>query len=439
LMFVLIFSALALSMMTISGTNVQLASNHHNIDGALSSAQSGQEVVRYWLSQVLFPSSTKQADYFSAVIAALKTDLTSAKITNVVVQDDGSIGTVMLDSTAGLTFDAQLKMIDVNTVQARVTGHSGGIARTIRTQYNIQPYVFPIFNYGLATKGPINFPGNPTITAVNAAWEADVFVESLNNSIAMLSIGNVNFDGDIKIGNPAGTVDFESAVQIAGDYGQTAIDNHVSSGNDSPQFPVPDVNLFTAYATGPVVDSSWDLSKGITLTNATIKAGTNPDFQGTVTVNGVLFIQSPNKVTFGSNMQLNGILVANGDVINPDPSSRRIDILGNFASGPYPSDPQFDAIRNQIGTSIIAPGFFVTFGGNFSTLEGVVAASGLYFSGNVNAQVKGSLINYSNSPTVIEGNAVMNFDRANSTKIPAGFDLYRELDYVPASYAESAL
>jgi PilX N-terminal len=441
LMFVLIFSALAISMMTISGTNVQLASNHHNIDGALAAAQSGQEVVRYWLSQVLFPSSTLEANYFSAVITALKSDLTNSKITNVVVQDDGSIGTVVLDSKAGLTFDAQLK-IDPNqptTMQTRITGHSGGIARTIRTMYNIQPYVFPIFNYGLATKGPINFPGNPTITAVNAAWEADVFVESLNNSIAMLSIGNLNFDGNVLIGNPAANVDFESAVQIAGDFGQTAIDNHVSSGNDSPQFPVPDVNLFTAYATGPVVDSSWDLSKGITLTNSTIKAGTNPVFQGTVTVNGVLVIQSPNKVTFGSNVQLNGILVADGDVINPDPSSRRIDILGNFASGPYPSDPQFDAIRSEIGTSILAPGFFVTFGGNFSTLEGVVAASGLYFSGNVNAQVKGSLINYSNSPTVIEGNATMNFDRAGSTKIPAGFDLYRELDYVPASYAESAL
>jgi hypothetical protein len=33
----------------------------------------------------------------------------------------------------------------------------------------------------------------------------------------------------------------------------------------------------------------------------------------------------------------------------------------------------------------------------------------------------------------------MNFDRVGSTKIPAGFDLYRELDYNPVSYSESAL
>jgi hypothetical protein len=31
----------------------------------------------------------------------------------------------------------------------------------------------------------------------------------------------------------------------------------------------------------------------------------------------------------------------------------------------------------------------------------------------------------------------MNFDRANSVEIPAGFDLYRELDYEPSLYCEA--
>lgn len=440
MMFVLIFSALAIGMMTMSGTNVQLASNHHNINTAFVAAQSGQDVIRYWLSRVLFSSSTPPASYFSTIVSELKNDLIANGVTNVSVQNDGSIGTVMLDSTTGQNFDARIQITSQPTIlQTRVTGHSGDITRTITVLFNIQPYVFPIFNFGLATKGPLNFPGNPTITAVNAAWEADVFVESASNPMAVLVSGNTNFDGNINIGNPAANVDFQGDVLIAGDHGQTAIDNHVSIGMDSPEFPVPDVDRFRAYATGPVVDGSTDLSKGMTLTNATIKAGTNPVFQGTVTVQEVLFIESPNKVTFGRNVALQGVMVADGDVINPDPASRRIDILGNFASQPYPNDPQFDAIRNEIGTSIIAPGFFMTFGGNFSTLEGVVAVSGVHFSGNVNAQIKGSIINYSNSPTVVEGNATMNFDRAGGTKIPAGFDLYRELDYNPASYSESSL
>lgn len=442
MMFVLIFSALAISMMTMSGTNIQLASNHHNVNNALVAAQSGQEVIRYWLSRVRFSSSTPQANYFATIVAGLKDDLSDKGITNVVLQNDGSIEAVALNSNTGLTFDGQMS-IDLSQsppkLQTRVTGHSGDIARTITILYNIQPYVFPIFNFGLATKGPVNFPGNPTITAVNAAWEADIFIESATNPIAMLTIGNLNFAGEVNIGNPTANVDFQRDVIIAGDHGQAAIDNHVSIGNDSPEFPVPDTERFRAYATGPLITSSTDLSKGMTLINATIKSGTNPVFQQSVIVQGVLFIESPNRVTFARNMALQGLIVADGDVINADPASRRIDFMGNFASGPYPSDPQFDALRAEEGTSILAPGFFTTFGGNFSTLEGVVAVSGAHFSGNVNAQIKGSIINYSNSPTVVEGNAVMNFNRAGSTKIPAGFDLCRELDYVPTSYAESAL
>lgn len=441
LMFVLVFSALAISMMTMSGTNVQLASNHHNVNNALTAAQSGQEVVRYWLSRVLFSSSTPQANYFSAIVAGIKTDLSTNGITNVTLQNDGTIGAVTLNSNPGLTFDGHIQ-IDPNqptVLRTRVTGHSGDIARTITILYSIQPYKFPIFNFGLATKGPVNFPGNPTITAVNSSWEADIFIESASNPIAMLSIGNLNFDGNINIGNAAANVDFQAAVQIAGEFGQPAIDNHVSIGNDSPEFPVPDVDRFRAYATGPVITSSTDFSKGMTLVNAKIAAGTNPVFLQSVIINGILFIESPNKVTFTRNVALNGLIAADGDVNNPDPAVNRIDFQGNFASGPYPADPMFDVMREEEGTSILAPGFFTSFSGNFSALEGVVAVSGAHFSGNVNAQIKGSIINYSNSPTVVEGNAVMNFNRAGSTKIPAGFDLYRELDYVPTSYAESAL
>ncbi|MHC4557022.1 MAG: pilus assembly PilX N-terminal domain-containing protein [Planctomycetota bacterium] len=441
MIFVLIFSALAISMVTLSGTNVQLASNHHNINAALAAAQSGQEVMRYWFSRVLIASSTAPSDYLSTIVYALQNDLKDNSISNVTLNDDGSIVSVMLNSTTGLNFDSQLiiNACQPTILQSRVTGYSGGISRTITIEYDIKPYEFPIFNFGLATKGPLNFPGNPAITAANSAWEADMFVESSGSAIAVQVIGNTNFDGDVNIGSSTANVDLQGDVQIAGEHDQAAIDNHVFIGMDSPEFPVPDTERFIQYATGDLVDSSTDLSKGITLTNATVKGGTNPVFEGSVTIKGILFIESPNKVTFGNNVALQGIIVADGDVHNPDPGTNSIDILGNFASQPYPCGMEFDAIRQEEGSSIVAPGFYTTFSGNFSTLEGVVAVSGIHFSGNMNAQIKGTIINYSDSPTLVEGNATMNFDRADSTKTPAGFDLYRELDYVPCSYSESSL
>lgn len=441
MIFVVVFSALAISMATVSGNNIQIASNHQNLNAALAAAQSGHEVVRYLLSRVLISSSTPESQYFSEIITAVRDDLTNNGISGVTVATDGTITTVTLDSTTGRSFDGQIQ-VDAGqptVMEVSVTGRSGQALRTITTTYNIEPYEFPIFNYGLATKGPLNFPGNPTIIAVNEAWEADVFVESSGSLIAMEVGGNLNFDGDISIGNPAANVDFGGGVQIAGEFGDAAIDNHVTIGMDSPEFPTPDIDRFLQYATGDVIDSSTDLSNGITLINATIEAGTNPVFAGTATIQGILFIESPNVVTFERNVSLQGLIVADGDLENPDTSANRIDILGNFASQGYPSGAEFDAIRQEEGSSIVAPGFAATFAGNFSALEGVVAVSGADFTGNMSAQIKGTIINYSDTATIVLGNATMNFDRAGSVKIPAGFDLYRELNYEPASYSEAGI
>lgn len=441
MIFILIFSALAVSMASMSGTNVQLASNHHHMNAALAAAQSGQEVVRYWLSNVLISSSTLPCQYLSAITTALKNNLNDNGVSNITVGTDGSIPTVVLDSEKGQSFDGQIRVnsSDPTILQCRVTGYSSTMSRTITVEYSIQPYEFPIFNYGLATKGPLNFPGNPTVTAVNSAWEADMFVESSGSATAVHVGGNTNFDGEVNIGSASSNVDFVGAVQIAGETGQTAIDNHVHIGMSSPEFPAPDTDRFIPYATGGIIDSSTDLSANNILVNCSIAAGTNPVFPKSVTIQGILFIESPNRVTFSNNVALEGIIVAGGEVLNSDPSSRRIDFLGNFSSGPYPSGAEFDAIRQEEGSSIIAPGFYTTFGGNFSTLEGVVAVSGASFTGNMNAQIKGTIINYSNSPTLVEGNVTMNFNRVGSTKTPAGFDLYRELDYDPSTYSEASI
>ncbi len=134
-------------------------------------------------------------------------------------------------------------------------------------------------------------------------------------------------------------------------------------------------------------------------------------------------------------MSLAGLIVAQGDAQNPGTDS--ISFQGNFASGPYPSGAQFDAIRSQVGSSILTPGFGVSFTGNFSSVNGVLAANDLYFSGNASAVVKGTMISYSSNPTRVEGNISMDFDRASAVEIPAGFDLLRVLEYDPTSYAMS--
>ena len=439
MIFVLIFSALAVSMAAMSGTNAQLASNQHKVDCALGSASSGLEVQRHWLTPVTMESSTLPANYFSTIIDTLQYDLDANSISNITLEDDGTILPVSLDSTTGQTFTGQMRISDSNSsvLEVFAIGGDAQITRTIKVEFDIEPYKYPIFNYGLATKGPLSYTGNPTTTGVNSTWEADIYIESTGSTTALSVGGNTNFDGNIMIGNPDAEASFGGDILIDGDHNQDAIDNHVFTGVDPVEFPEPDTARFTPYATGDTIDSSSDLSKGMTLVNATIEAGTNPTFEKGVIIQGILLIESPNVVIF-DNVALQGIIVAEGD-ITADPVTDRIDVMGNFASGPYPSGAEFDAIRQEVGASIVAPGFAMSFQGNFSTLEGVVAVSGIHFSGNVAAQVKGTIINYSDQPMVVEGNATMNFDREASTKVPAGFDTHRVLTYKPSSYDEVAL
>jgi len=57
MIFVLIFSALAVSMASLSGNNIQIASNQHKVNSALSAAHSGLECGKYVVATVILEST----------------------------------------------------------------------------------------------------------------------------------------------------------------------------------------------------------------------------------------------------------------------------------------------------------------------------------------------------------------------------------------------
>ena len=436
MIFVLIFSALAVSMATMTGANLQLADNQHKVNYAFANAESGLEVTGYWLRDILIASSTAPSDFVTTIAYLVQDDLIANDISNFTIDDNGFIPAVALDSATGQEFSGQIQMHPSNpdTIEVTITGRCNETTRKVKVNYNIIPYEHPIFDYGLATKGPVHFPRNPTIRGLNSADEADIYIESHSDDLALLISGNTNFDGDIYIGNANANVDLQGDVLIAGEHGETAIENHVTIGADPVDFPTPDIEHFLPYATGDTIDSSTDTTNSMTLTNATIAAGTNPCFEGNVRIEGVLFVQSPNKIVFNSNVDIRGIIIADGDVDNPEPGTNSMTFLGNFESGPLPDSSEFDVLRSETGSCLLAPGFTVSLEGNFATLNGVMAVSGFHLTGNANAMIEGSIINYSDSPTIIDGNVTFNFDRSNSNKIPAGFDTHMMLEYNPMSY-----
>lgn len=69
-MFLTIFSALAVAMATLSGTNVQVATNQQQASHALASAQSGLEVARYYLSGVSIAADVAPEDRIQSIASS---------------------------------------------------------------------------------------------------------------------------------------------------------------------------------------------------------------------------------------------------------------------------------------------------------------------------------------------------------------------------------
>jgi len=443
MIFVLIFSALAVSMATISGVNVQIAENQHNANCARASAESGLEVIRFWLNQLSIPGTTAPAQRLNQIASSLQNALSVSNITSISPINKGSnitIPSVLLDSASRQSFYAVITQTDPNTLQVDVNGVCGPLTRKVTVNYRFIASAHTVFDYGVATKGPLSLSGSVELETVNVAVGAGVYIESQNSNLALSITGNSQIAEDVSIVNPIANVYLQGAkAGIGGQTGQAAITNHVSFGAPATEFPAPNPSHFEPYATS-IIDSTTNTTLNATYDNVRIAAGTNPTFSGQVTFRGIVFIETPNVVTFQGNTTITGIVVGNGDVEDSS-GTNKISFLGNvtsYAVSQLPNEAKFTAIKTQTGTCLMAPGFAVSLGGNFHTLNGVIAANGIKFYGNAGGTVNGSIINYSDSQMELTGNSDLYISALGTANIPAGFEPEMTLRYEPSSYSEVA-
>jgi hypothetical protein len=437
---VVIFSALAVSMATMSGTNLQIAVNQHKADSARISAESGLDVTRYWLSRISISGTTADDLKFSQIANSLQEDLTSQCITNITPSYNGStltIPSVTLDSQGQKSFYGKITKIDKNTLQLDITGVCGAFTRTIRTDYKLGERANTVFDFGVATRGPLTTQGNISIDGVNIAVESNAYIESLSSFVALTMSGNSNIAGTVKIVNPLATTDIGDKAGVGGDTGADAMKN-IEIGAPAVEFPEMVPSIFYSYATN-VLTPSMDL-KDVTLTNIRIPGGMNPVFSGHANLNGVFLIESPNVVEFGGGVNITGVIVTNGDSTDDSGTNQLIfrGSVTDYSVDLLPDEPQFAGLRSQTGTFIIAPGFAVSFGGTMDT-SGAIAANGVEFFGNAGGKIKGSVINYADKDMMVWGNSDLLFNRSGTTEIPAGFVPQIVLVYDPSSYTEVVL
>jgi len=440
MIFVVIFSALAVSMASISGNNVQIAENHRKMDHARACAESGFNVIRFWLNRVSISGTTAEDLQFSQIALSLQDELTSESITNVTTSCDGTVVTipsVTLDSAGQKSFYGIITKLDNQTLRLDITGVCGSITRTIRSNYILSERANNVFDFGVATKGPLSLSGNIELEGVNVSVEASVYIESEGSNLALSIIGNSQIAGDVSIVNPIANVDLQGGqAGIGGETGQDAIDNHVSFGVPPSEFPEPDPSQFESFVTP--LDPNTDTSADATFENIRILANTNPTFSGQVILKGIIYIETPNVVDFTGGADVTGIIIGDGD-IQDNSGVNQIIFRGNVDSHPVtdlPEEPQFEGLHDETGTFVMAPGFHVSFGGSFSALCGAIAGNGVEFFGNAGGTINGSVLNYSDVEMTLSGNSDLYFNRSGLTEVPAGFEPEIVLEYNPSSYSE---
>lgn len=438
MIFVLVFSALAVSMATLSGTNLQIAENQRKGDCARASAESGVEIIRFWLNRFSVAGATDPSLVLNelsspASVHSLPYDLTEQGITNITTSYDGTtltIPSVTLDSENSKSFSAVITQLDADTLQMDVTGVYKTMTRTIRANYDFGVRIHTVFDYGVATKGPLHLAGNIELEGANVTVESDVYIVSENSLLALEIIGNSSIAGDVHIGNPLATYDLQGGQASVGGETLPEADDHIITGYGEVEFPVPNPDYFEHYVVEDI-----NLAE-TTFTNVRIPPNTNPSFGGGVTMYGVVFIETPNLVTFTGHVTITGIIVGDGDVTD-DSGTNRIDFLGTVSSNPVDDLPgSFGELKNETGTFLMAPGFSLSFSGDFETINGAIAANGITFSGNAGGIIEGSVLNYSDTPMDLSGNNSLVFNRYADTEIPAGFEPEIVLKYDHTSYSE---
>jgi hypothetical protein len=444
LIFLCVFSALAISMSSFSDSNVQVADNQLKANRALESAHSGLEVMRFWLGRVYMPGTTTPEDRFTVLANFIQDDLQGVGNIPVTVDTDcielgSQANPVTLETAPNRSFAAtiQPEPNSVDVLQMYITGSALNLEKTIRVNYNFGTRAHTVFDYGVATKGPLQLQGNIEMDGANVELDAGVYIES-NDANALSIIGNSSIAGDVSITNSDAIVDLQGGqASIGGETGQDAIDNHVNTGVPSTEFPVPIPGYFEHY-----VQNTYDPNNILSeYENVRIPAGINPIFSA-VTLRGIVFIETPNVVTFNGNTEITGVIVGNGD-LDDDSGTNQIIFLGDVTSHPVSdlpeSEPQFDQLRDETGTFLMAPGFNASFGGSFATLNGAIAANGIEFFGNAGGTIDGSILNYSDNPMTLSGNSDLFFNRSGTNEMPAGFGPELILFYVADSYSEVVL
>jgi len=442
MLFVVLFAVIALGFFASVTMSAQVARNQRNVEDAQLPVDSGMQFMRYQFGMMNIPASTPNSSLLATVATQLGQLLNGQANMNgdTVVLSNGTINIpgntahwISLDPNLPKSFQATITQSGaflVLTVTAR--GADPTVTRSAQIEYTTAPLASAIFDYGVAAKGPITMSGNVKVQgATNPAMGS--VLSATASSVPLTISGNGSISGDFSYTNDSGTPSYGTGT-VAG-YKSTSLNfaQHVHAGVTPPTFPSIDTTIYAQYATNTFSGST----SNVTLTNAIIPPNTNPSFSGNSNIQGVLYVESPNKVSFSGNCTIAGCIVV---ADNPTGTTNALTFSGNVSASSIstlPANATFPAGERALtGAFILAPDYAVTFSGKFGTIGGSMIADSFTFSGNAGGTVDGSVIALKDTAMTLSGNSDIIIASTSTTNYPPGVSFGNNYVPLPATYLE---
>lgn len=440
LLFLTLFLSMGFALMNETTLSLRKAENLRSVQDSRMAAESGLVFMLRHLKEVRLPGDTTEATLIPTLQTVLAQRLNgTGNLDGAAVQNTGAAVFVpQIEVDGGGTFRSWVSSLGGDRCRLMVEGSAHGVSRCLTMDLILSRDTSLVFTYGLASRGQIQIAGGTTIVGVNKPSEANIFSATTSSGTAVLIDGNsAVISGDIFLTGGADSVSIGSP-SIGGTSDPDAIWDHIHCDMPPPDFPVVNTAPLAALATGQVVDPSTNTAaSGQVYNNIRIAAGTNPNFASNVVLNGVVYIESPNVVTFDGHATVNAIIVTED---KDDPlEDCRIRFAGTVEPNgveALPDTPEFAAVKQHTGTYIVAPGFRVVFEGNFATINGSIAADQIAFAGTSEGIIKGTIVGLADVPMTLEGNVSVSVDRSNIDDDPAGFLKPFGMHVIPDTYLE---
>lgn len=438
MLFLAIFGTLAVGFYAAATTAAQVSANEQRVMRAGMAAESGMDCVRYQLARISIPYGVPQDWIFPLVFLQLQANMqNTGNLSGRVIWWGGTVihlpatynQPINLGSSQG-TFRASIHNLGQKVrVKVTGTGPDGVTMRCVQMDYGLAQRASAIFDYGIASRGKVVTEGASRVRGATDPTKGSVLSTCMSDPTPVVIRGK-EVSGDISVVNPSASVSIQSGASVGGTTNLQEIHaRHVHKGVQEPEFPVVDTSAFAAYATNVYTGGS-------TLINCRIPANTNPRFNGNATIRGVLYIETPNIVTFRGDVDIQGVIVVQNSPTG-SVATNVLDFSGSVSARGVEALPEsYGNLRQMTGSFILAPKFHVMFSGNFGTVNGSMLADKFSMTGNATGTVMGSVINLADNPVTVSGSSEIIIASTGTTNYPAGVFFSSNFAPLPDTYEE---